>query len=217
MALLRLRPPAAARALLAAGVLAASLDLARASEPRRPLVLILGDSIAAGLGLPASQSLAAQLQGALEARGVRAAVRASAVSGDTTSSALDRLDFSVPPETRICIVELGGNDFLQAAPPRRIEDNLKTIVSRLKARGVRVVIAGGRAPRGASGAYGEGFDAVFSVAARAGGIPVVPDLLGGVFSRPGLLQSDGVHPNAAGVKDLAQRLAPATARALREP
>ena len=77
------------------------------------------------------------------------------------------------------------------------------------------MLAGGHAPRTGSGAYGRAFDAVFGNVARAGAATLAPDLLAGVEDRPGFRQADGLHPNAAGVKIIAARLAPVVARALR--
>jgi acyl-CoA thioesterase-1 len=146
--------------------------------------------------------------------GVPAIVRGAGVSGDTSAGGLARSDFSVQADTRVCVVELGANDYFQSVEPRVMQANLTAIVRRLKARGIRVVLAANNAPAG-SGAYGRAFDAVFPAVARASGAILAPDLLRGVLDRPGFRQSDGVHPNAAGVKILADRLAPAVTRALK--
>jgi acyl-CoA thioesterase I len=179
-----------------------------------PVVTILGDSITAGLGLAAADALPAQLQQALARIGVAAIVRGAGVSGDTTAGGLARLDFSVQGDTRVCVVELGANDYLQSVEPRRMQANLTAIVRRLKARGIAVVLAASDAPKTGSGAYGRAFDAVFAKVARAGGAMLAPGLLSGVEDRPGFRQADGLHPNAAGVKIMAARLAPIVARAL---
>ncbi len=202
------------RLLIAALPALAALPAPAAVSSRPPVVTILGDSITAGLGLSAGEALPARLQEALAAIGVAAVVRGAGVSGDTTAGGLARLDFSVQPDTRVCVVELGANDYLQSIEPRRMQANLLAILRRLKARGVRVVLAANDAPRTGSGAYGRAFDAVFPAVARAGGAILAADLLGGVLDRPGFRQSDGLHPNAAGVKIIATRLAPIVARAL---
>jgi acyl-CoA thioesterase-1 len=159
--------------------------------------------------------LPAQLEAALAALGAPARVRASGVSGDTTAGGLARLDFSVRPDTAVCVVALGGNDLLQGVEPSEIRANLDRIVKRLKARRIKVVLAGGRAPARTSGAYGRAFDAVFAEVARANAVPLAPDLLAGVIDNPAMKQSDGLHPNAAGAKLIAGRLAPVVARALK--
>jgi acyl-CoA thioesterase-1 len=199
------------RRSLVAGLaaLAAAPGLA---APRRQVVTILGDSITAGLGLPAAAALPAQLQAALARLKAPAVVRGAGVSGDTTADGLARLDFSVQPDTALCIVALGGNDLLQGLDPKTTRANLSAIVRRLKARRTLVVLAGLTAPRAVGAGYARDFDAVFPAVARADRVPLYPDLMAGVG--PGLRQHDGVHPSAAGVKVIAGRLAPLVARTL---
>jgi acyl-CoA thioesterase-1 len=203
------------RRLLIAAVTGLAVGQARAAATKAPVVTILGDSITAGLGLPASDALPARLQEALARAGVAATVRGAGVSGDTTAGGLARVDFSVQSDTRVCVIELGANDFLQSVEPRQMRADLTAIVGRLKARGVRVVLAASNVPRASSGAYGRAFDAVFPSVARATGAILAPGLLDGVLDGPGLRQSDGLHPNAAGVRIMAARLTPYVARALR--
>ena len=174
---------------------------------------ILGDSITAGLGLPAAEALPAQLQAALARLGVRARVRGAGVSGDTTAGALARTDFSVQDDTTVCVIELGGNDFLQAVSPDETERNLRAIIAKLKRRRIKVVLAAARAPAGGLGDYGREFAAVYPRVARATGAAITSDLLAG-FDRA-LRQSDDLHPNVQGVRLLAERMAPTVAKALR--
>jgi acyl-CoA thioesterase-1 len=184
------------------------------AQPRSPVVTVFGDSITAGLGLPAAQAMPAQLQAVLQRRGVAVTVRASGVSGDTTASALARLDFSVRPDTSVCVVALGGNDLLQSISPEETRANLDRIVKRLKARGIKVVLAGSRAPARTSGSYGRDFNAVFPQVAKANAIELAADLLAGIIDQPAMKQSDGLHPNAAGARLIAERLAPFVSRAV---
>lgn len=181
-----------------------------------PVVTVLGDSITAGYGLRAADALPAQLERALQAVGVTARVRAAGVSGDTTAGGLARLDFSVQPDTAVCVVALGGNDLLQGIEPAQTRANLDRIVRRLKARKVTVVLAGGKAPSRNLGAYGRAFDQVFSEVAAANRVVLAPDLLAGVSNRPEMKQADGLHPNAAGARLIAARLAPVVAQALKQ-
>jgi acyl-CoA thioesterase-1 len=196
---------------IAALALLVAFPAAAAQKP--PVVTLLGDSITAGLGLTAGDALPARLQAALKGLGVNAVVRGAGVSGDTTAGGLARLDFSVQPDTTICVVELGANDYFQSVEPAQIQANLTAIVKRLKGRGVRVVLAANKAPKG-SGAYGRAFDAVFAAVARSTGATLAPDLLSGVLDQPGFRQADGVHPNAAGVTIIVRRLAPVVATML---
>jgi acyl-CoA thioesterase-1 len=197
---------AGAAALLAPGAASA------AAGPG--IVTVLGDSITAGYGLPASQALPAQLDQALARLGAKARVRGAGVSGDTTADGLARADFSVQSDTTVCLVALGGNDLLQGVEPGAVQANLAAIVRRLAARRIAVVLAGMRAPPQIGADYAHAFDAAFPAAARAGGAALYPDLLAGVGRDPALLQRDAIHPNAAGVRIIAARLAPVLARAL---
>ncbi len=179
-----------------------------------PVVTILGDSITAGYGLSADDALPAQLQAALARSGVRAAVRGAGVSGDTTAGGLARVDFSVASDTRLCVVELGANDYLQSVPPEQTRRNLQAIVQRLKARHIRVLLAGGTVPQRTAGPYARIFNAMFPEVAKAEGVALEPDFLAGVQGQPALKQADGLHPNAAGVRLIAARLAAHVAKAL---
>jgi acyl-CoA thioesterase-1 len=192
--------------------LAASLAApALAAAP--PVVTILGDSITAGLGLPAAQALPAQLGAALKQLGVIASVRGAGVSGDTSADGLARLDFSVRSDTAVCVVALGGNDILQGVDAKAIRANLTAIVRRLKARRVGVVLAGLTVPTAVGAGYAREVAATFAAVAHAERAPLLPDLLAGVGRE--LRQADGLHPNAAGVRVIAARLAPVVAQALR--
>jgi acyl-CoA thioesterase-1 len=199
------------RRLLLAAALAAP---APAMAADRKVVTLLGDSITAGFGLPAAAALPAQLQAALARLGSPAAVRGAGVSGDTSAGGLARVDFSVLPDTDVCIVALGGNDLLQGLDPRTTKANLERIVRRLQARRIRVVLAGMSAPPAIGKSFAREFDAVFPAVARVYGLALYPNLLAGVAGDARLNQRDGVHPNAQGVTVIARRLAPLVAKSL---
>ncbi|WP_340646903.1 arylesterase [Phenylobacterium sp.] len=196
---------------LIAAVLATPLPALAAG---RPVVTILGDSITAGFGLPASVAFPARLQAELAKLGKSAVIRPAGVSGDTTAGGLARVDFSVQKDTRLCIVALGGNDLLQGLKPGTTKANLDAIVKRLKARKIRVLLAGLAAPPAIGGGYAREFNAVFPAVAKAQGVAFYPNLLAGVSGLTRLNQRDGIHPNAQGAALIAQRLAPAVAKAL---
>ena len=209
-------PPYHSRRALLAGLAAlAAVPRPVSAAAKAPVITILGDSITAGYGLRAAEALPAQLQLALARLGVRATVRGAGVSGDTTAGGLGRVDFSVQPDTALCIVALGGNDLLQGLDPKGTRANLDAIVRRLKARRIKVVLCGLEAPRRLNAGFARAFDAVFASVARAERVTLYPDLLAGVELTPGLNQGDGIHPNARGVKVITARLAPVVARALR--
>jgi len=180
-----------------------------------PEVAILGDSITTGWGLPAHHALPHRLQDELAGMGMPVRILPSGVIGETTAGGARRVDAAVPPGVELCVVALGGNDFLQAACPTEIEANLENIVWRLKARQVTVVLAGVRVPPVLEGEYGRAFNNAFAAAAERHEVIFLPDLLDGVVLNPDLNQSDGVHPNAAGVAVIARRLAPLVAQGLK--
>lgn len=207
------------RRLVARALLCASLgllaDTARAAQPNGTLVVtMLGDSLTAGYGLNARDAIPARLQAALRARGLKVIVRPAGVSGDTSADGLARVDFSVRPDTDLCLVVLGGNDLLQGIEPQRMKANLDAIVKRLKARHIPAMLVGVRAPPAIGADYARAFDAVVPDLAKADHVPAFPDLLGKVALDRSLNQGDGIHPNPQGVQLVVARLAPAVAKAL---
>lgn len=185
-----------------------------ASVAKRPVVCIFGDSIAAGYGLAPGDALPAQLQAALYAQYVLALVRGAGRSGDTTGEALTRLNASILPETDLCIIELGGNDFLRGLPPTQMAANLAAIAMKLKARHIDTIMLGGHAPAGTPVEYGREFTAAFGTAAVRAGVLLIPGVLDGVLEDPALMQTDRIHPNAAGVRKVVSRLVPTVIRCL---
>ena len=182
---------------------------------RVPVVTILGDSITAGLGLPAAQALPAQLQAALVGLKVTSIVRGAGVSGDTSADGLARVDFSVRSDTALCIVALGGNDLLQGREPKSLHSNLDQILKRLELRRIKALLAGLHPPPALGPAYAKEFSAVFSDLARKHRVALYPDLMAGVG--PALRQEDGIHPTAKGAARIAAGLAPLVAQAVRAP
>ncbi|HZZ34794.1 MAG TPA: GDSL-type esterase/lipase family protein, partial [Caulobacteraceae bacterium] len=151
----------------AAVAIALSLGAAPAlAAPRRRVVTVLGDSITAGLGLPAADALPARLEAALLHAGIPARVRGAGVSGDTTASGLARVDFSVQADTDVCVVALGGNDLLNGYDVGATRANLDRIVRRLRARRIGVVVAGLAAPMAIGAGYARDFTAIFPAVAR---------------------------------------------------
>jgi acyl-CoA thioesterase I len=201
------------RTLIAAGVLALP---ARALAARGQVVTILGDSITAGLGLPASLALPVQLHLALEKLGVHNIVRGAGVSGDTSGDGAARMDFSVQPDTQVVVVALGGNDLLQGVDTKTTKANLDKILTRLKARRMGVVLAGLHAPDEIGAGYARDFNAVFPSLAKAHRVALYPDLLAGVSRNGALNQGDAIHPNAQGAQIIAAGLAPLVARELKK-
>jgi acyl-CoA thioesterase-1 len=197
--------------LLSALFVVASPALA-AAPGRARIVTVLGDSITAGLGLPAAQALPARLEDELTRLGAPARVRGAGVSGDTSAGGLARVDFSVQGDSDVCVVALGGNDLLQGLDPKVLRGNLDRIIARLQARHIGVVLAGLKPPSALGPGYAREFAAVFPALARAHGVPLYPDLMSGIG--PVLRQRDGLHPNAQGAARIARGLAPVVVRSL---
>lgn len=192
---------------------AASPSTTGVSGAPETIVTLLGDSITAGYGLPSAEALPVRLEEALRAQGLRVRVRGAGVSGDTTGGGLARVGYSVEDDTDLCIVALGGNDMLQGVDPETVRANLEAIIASLKARDIPVLLAGMRAPP-QYGAYAAEFDRIFVDLARDEDVTAYPFLLDGVALDRRYNQPDGIHPNAAGVRIIAEGLAPIVATAL---
>jgi acyl-CoA thioesterase-1 len=169
---------------------------------------ILGDSLAAGYGVKPEQSIPVRLEGALKAEGRNVAVVNQGVSGDTTAGGLDRLDWMLGDKPDIVLVELGANDALRGLDPTMAERNLDAIITRLKAAGVTVWMAGMLAPRNFGPDYVRQFDGLYKRLADKYDIPLYPFILDGVAQNPALNQPDGIHPNPKGVDVVVARLMP---------
>lgn len=186
---------------------------ARAQERRR--LLVLGDSLTAGYGLPKTQAFPARLEAALRAQGVDVNVIDAGVSGDTSAGGLARVDWAMgDPPPGYAIVELGANDGLRGLPPAAMEQNLDAILTRLKAKGVRVLLAGMRAPPNLGRDYVAEYEAVFPRLARKHDAVFYPFFLEGIAADATLNQGDGLHPNAAGVEVIVRRILPAVRQLL---
>jgi acyl-CoA thioesterase-1 len=208
------RPLSISRRTLIAGSLA--LVPMPALAARGQVVTILGDSITAGLGLPANLALPVQLHLALEKLGVHNVVRGAGVSGDTSGDGAARMDFSIQPDTQVVVVALGGNDLLQGVDTKMTRANLDKILTRLKARHMGVVLTGLNAPQEIGAGYARDFNAIFPALAKAHRVALYPDLLAGVSRNGALNQGDAIHPNAQGAQIIATRLAPLVAKELKK-
>ena len=168
----------------------------------------LGDSLAAGYGVSPAQSIPPRLEAALKQQGRNVTVINHGVSGDTTAGGLERLDWMLADKPDIVIVELGANDALRATDPATTERNLDAIITKLKAAGVTVWLAGMLAPRNYGPEYAKQFDAIYTRLAEKHGVPLYPFFLDGVAQDVALNQADGLHPNPKGVDIIVERLLP---------
>jgi len=177
-------------------------------------VLALGDSIMAGYGLPAADSLPSRLEAALREGGFAVEVINGGVSGDTTAGGLARLDWMLADRPDLVIVELGGNDGLRGLDPKESYANLDKILTKLDEAKIKVLLTGMLAPPNLGAEYDREFDAIFPELAKRHGCLLYPFILDGVAAMPELNQPDGIHPNARGVEVIVGRLAPYVERAL---
>ena len=168
------------------------------------VIVALGDSLTAGFGVSADESYPALLQARLAREGFHYRVVNAGVSGDTTAGARRRLDWVLRAQPAIVIVALGANDGLRGLPVAALRDNLTAIVTRLQAAGARVLLAGMRLPPNYGAAYTREFAEAFATVARRTSVPLLPFLLDGVGGVTALNQPDGIHPNAAGQRVVAE-------------
>ena len=175
----------------------------------RPIkMVVLGDSLSAGYGLSGSDAFPAKLQKALKAKGIEVDISNAGVSGDTASGGRDRLDWSVPQGTHAVIVELGANDALRGTDPAVTRAALTDIVTRLKGRGIAVLLCGMLAPPNYGREYAARFDAIYPDLAKSSGVALYPFFLEGVAADARLNQADGLHPTPEGVDIIVKNILP---------
>jgi acyl-CoA thioesterase-1 len=196
--------------------LAGELDIAPAALAQTPeghgakpiKMVVLGDSLSAGFGLPGPAAFPARLQKALKSNGIDVDMINAGVSGDTTSGGRDRLDWSVPEGTEAVIVELGANDSLRGIDPKIARDALSDIVTRLQARKIAVLLCGMLAPPNYGSDYAARFNTIYPDLSKSFGVPLYPFFLEGVAAVPKLNQTDGLHPTAEGVDVIVKNILP---------
>ena len=205
------------RVLVLAGAALGLLTGAGVRAAGKPVQIVaLGDSLSAGFELPADAAFPAVLERALRAAGVDASVVNAGVSGDTTQDGLERLDWSVPVGTEAVILELGANDMLRGQDPAGTQAALDIILTRLQARGIRVLLAGMVSLPSMGADYEARFKSIYPALARAHGVPLYPFFLQGVAQDAGLKLPDGMHPNAAGVAVIVKNILPSVEALVRE-
>jgi len=171
-------------------------------------ILVLGDSLSDGFQLPRSDAYPALIANKLRAAGLNFQVTNASASGGTTEGGLQRLPPHLKRKIDIFILELGINDAFRGVPVDQIRANLQAIIDQVKARNpsVRVVIAGMQLPNYAADDYVSAFGKMFGELATKNGAALVPYLLDGVAGDPSLNLPDGIHPNAAGQRILAENV-----------
>jgi len=195
--------------LLRAFAFAAALGAMAPAAWSAPVsVVAFGDSLTAGYGVGPGESFPEQLEAALQARGHDVTVANAGVSGDTASDGLARLEWSVPADADIVIVELGANDALRGLDPAVTRRALSAILAKLKERGHTVLLAGMLAPRNLGDRYAAEFDRIYPELAARFSVPLYPFFLEGVAGNSRLNQGDGLHPTGAGLARIVEAILP---------
>jgi acyl-CoA thioesterase I len=171
-------------------------------------MVVLGDSLSAGLGLPASAAFPARLQKALVSKGIKVDMINAGVSGDTASGGRDRLEWSIPEGTDAVILELGANDALRGIDPAVTRAALTDILTQLKARKIAVLMCGMLAPPNYGPEYAARFNAIYPELSKSFGVPLYPFFLEGVAAEAKLNQPDGLHPTAEGIDVIVKNMLP---------
>jgi len=177
-----------------------------AAHSSRPRVVVLGDSLTAGLGLRTAESFPTVLQQNIDRAGLQYEVVNAGVSGDTSAGGLSRLDWALDGDVRVLVVALGGNDALRGLPASELQHNLAQIIERAQARGITVVLAGMEAPPNYGRDYIVSLHRIYPALARQYHVAFVPFLLQGVAGDARLNQRDGIHPTAEGARIVADNV-----------
>ena len=171
-------------------------------------ILTLGDSLSAGYGLNKGESFPAQLEKKLLDEGHDIRMINAGVSGDTTKGGLARLNWALADKPDMVIVELGANDGLRGLDPALMQDNLDKILSQLKQRNIKVLLAGMYAPPNFGEDYGQKYNEVFPALAKRHNVTLYPFFLDGVAGIPKLNLEDGIHPTKEGIAIIVKRILP---------
>ncbi|MBI2822679.1 MAG: arylesterase [Acidobacteria bacterium] len=165
-----------------------------------PVIIAFGDSLTAGTGVRQEQNYPSQLQARLDHAGYSYRVVNAGISGETTTQGLSRLQSVIEQHPRLVILELGANDGLRGIPTALIRSNLATMIERLQAAGIQVVLAGMHIPPNYGPEYARQFHRIYPELARQYALPLIPFLLENVGGIADLNQDDGIHPTAEGYR-----------------
>ena len=176
----------------------------------QPVILVVGDSLSAGYGVPIDATWVALLQRRLTTQGYGYRVVNASVSGETTGGARTRLPRALDlHKPAVVILELGGNDGLRGLPLSQVRKNFDTMIEQSRSAGAQVVIVGMRMPPNYGPDYADQFHALYRELARKYDAPLVDFFLEGVALDDNLMQPDGIHPTSAAQPRLLNNLWPA--------
>lgn len=186
------------------------------NDPAGRIIVALGDSLTAGLGVDLEKSYPALLQEKLEGAGYAFRVVNAGVSGETSSGTLSRLDWILSQEPEIVILEIGANDGLRGIDTALVENNISKIIQRLQDNGVVTVLAGMKMVRNLGDSYTDKFDAIFPRLADKYDVIFIPFFLEDVASESALNQGDGIHPNEQGYRVITENIYPYVIQAVKK-
>lgn len=189
-------------------IAAISFSLTLHAAPPAKTLVCFGDSITAGYGLDANQSYPAALERMLPKRGYAYRVVNQGVSGNTTKDAAARVHSIVALHPDAVVVEFGGNDGLRGLPLDATRQNLDSVLTALEAAKIRVLLVGITLPPNYGQEYIHTFDAIYRDAAKKHHVPLMPMLYDGIYTVPGTIQQDGIHPTAKGSQMIAEHMLP---------
>lgn len=192
--------------LMTAGTALAQGSVSALAKPIK--MVVLGDSLSAGYGLPGAAAFPVRLQKALDAKGIKVDMINAGVSGDTAAGGRERLDWSVPEGTEAVILELGANDALRGTDPAVTRAALSDILTKLKARRINVLLCGMVAPPNYGSDYAARFNSIYPDLSKSFGVPLYPFFLDGVAADAKLNQADGMHPTTEGVDVIVKNILP---------
>lgn len=189
----------------------AALTLMLSAQPsgaRTLSIVAFGDSLVAGYQLAPEEAFPARLEALAKAKGIDVTIGNAGVSGDTTADGLARIDWSIPDGTDGVILELGANDALRGLSPEESRRNLEAMITRLKERKIAVLLAGIMAPPNMGADYESRFNPIYKELAEKHSLPLYPYFLDGVTLNARMQLEDGMHPNGAGTKTMAEKFFP---------
>ena len=186
----------------------ARAEVNRSIPAERKTIVVLGDSLAAGMGVDPEEAFPALLQKKIDAAGWNYALANAGVSGDTTAGGLRRIDWVLKRKVDVLVLELGGNDGLRGIPVEATKTNLQAIINKTRSKypGVQIIVAGMQMPPNMGEEYNQAFRGAFPELAKANHAELIPFLLEGVGGRAELNQPDHIHPNVEGHKLVAENV-----------
>lgn len=180
----------------------------QAEGEEKNVILFFGNSLTAGMGLELSEAFPARIQNRLDSLGYNYEVVNAGLSGETTASGKNRIDWVLNQEVDVFVLELGANDGLRGIPIAETRENLQDIIDTVREKNpeTKIILAGMQIPPNMGENYTTDFRNIFPDLAEKNDVALIPFLLEGVAGDPELNQQDGIHPTAEGYKIVAENV-----------